>query len=106
MQEDERILKMEKALDDLIASHKTVADALADFDSHQDQLKELSDYYGSDTFHHDLTMDEAGKLPSNLKRGVLSEDAVYDLMTDLSELAEVMQQIAEKTMNHIRRQGQ
>ena len=35
----------------------------------------------------DFEADEAGKLPADLKRGVLSEDAVYDLITDHHALA-------------------
>ena len=34
----------------------------------------------------DYEDDEAGKLPKDLKRGVLSEDAVYDLITENREL--------------------
>ena len=36
-------------------------------------------------------LDEAGKLPKDLKRGVLSEDAVYDLITDHEHLLERME---------------
>ena len=34
--------------------------------------------------------DEAGLLPSYLKRGVLTEDAIYDLLTDNDELLEII----------------
>ena len=34
----------------------------------------------------DYADDEAGKLPRDLKRGVLSEDGVYDLITENREL--------------------
>ena len=34
----------------------------------------------------DFEDDEAGKIPRDLKRGVLSEDAVYDLLTENREL--------------------
>ncbi len=34
----------------------------------------------------DFEADEAGKLPEGLKRGVLSEDAVYDLIIEHHEL--------------------
>jgi len=30
-------------------------------------------------------LDEQGLLPENLKRGVLSEDGVYNFITDISE---------------------
>ncbi|MBQ3516767.1 MAG: DUF4298 domain-containing protein, partial [Lachnospiraceae bacterium] len=38
-------------------------------------------YYGSDIWRKDYEDDESGKLPADLKRGVLSEDAVYHLLT-------------------------
>jgi hypothetical protein len=43
-------------------------------------LEELSDYYGSPAWKRDFAADEAGLLPNNLKRGVLSEDGIYDLL--------------------------
>ena len=42
----------------------------------------LSDYYGSDTWKQDFADDEAGLLPKDLKRGVLSEDAIWNLLAD------------------------
>jgi hypothetical protein len=44
-------------------------------------LRELSEeYYGSPAWKRDLAADEAGLLPKDLKRGVLSEDGIYDLL--------------------------
>ena len=50
-------------------------------------IRELSDYYSSPLWLKDLDDDRAGKLPSDLKRGVLSEDAVYDLLGEWDSLA-------------------
>lgn len=44
------------------------------------QIEELSAYYGSKDWFADYDADRAGLLPKDLKRGVLSEDAVYDLL--------------------------
>ncbi len=43
-------------------------------------LRQLSDYYGSAAWKRDFAADEAGLLPKELKRGVLSEDGIYDLL--------------------------
>jgi hypothetical protein len=43
-------------------------------------LEELSDYYGSPAWKRDFAADEAGLLPKDLKRGVLSEDGIYLLL--------------------------
>ena len=47
-----------------------------------DAIRELSDYYSSPLWLQDLDDDRAGRLPHDLKRGVLSEDAIYDLLTE------------------------
>jgi len=42
----------------------------------------LEAYYNSPQWRKDFEADEAGKLPKDLKRGVLSEDGIYDLLSD------------------------
>ena len=45
-----------------------------------DDLAQLEAYYTSPDWRSDYELDEAGLLPAYLKRGVLSEDGVYDLL--------------------------
>lgn len=47
-----------------------------------DQLKALSEYYSSAAWRRDFAADEAGLLPKDLKRGVLSEDGIYALLEE------------------------
>lgn len=49
-------------------------------------LQELTEYYGNGRWMVDYETDEAGLLPSDLKRGVLSEDGVYNLLFDIEQL--------------------
>ena len=49
----------------------------------REMLKTLADYYESSAWKRDFAADEAGLLPKELKRGVLSEDGIYNLL-DLS----------------------
>ena len=49
-------------------------------DAMQDMIDELTAYYGSREWKKDFADDEAGRLPEDLKRGVLSEDGIYDLI--------------------------
>lgn len=51
-----------------------------------DAIRELSDYYSSPLWLQDLDDDRAGKFPPDLKRGILSEDAIYDLLTEWDSL--------------------
>ena len=49
-------------------------------------MKELEDYYLSYEWKKDFEADEEGLLPGDLKRGVLSEDGIYDLLEQYKEL--------------------
>ena len=49
---------------------------------------ELEAYYASDEWKEDFAADEAGLLPKNLKRGVLSEDGIYNLLEEYKEVSE------------------
>lgn len=82
----ERIQVMEENLDRCTAALKEMEKALDVFEESRRDYRRLVDYYGSTQWMRDFEADEAGKLPADLKRGVLSEDAVYDLITDHHEL--------------------
>lgn len=58
-----------------MSSHKPFSDAL------KEDLKKLEQYYETDWIR-DYEADERGEIPSDLKRGILSEDALYDLLYD------------------------
>jgi hypothetical protein len=46
------------------------------------RLGELRAYYESPLWLSDYEADERGLLPMDLKRGVLSQDGVYDFLTE------------------------
>ena len=56
-------------------------------------LSDLDAYYTGEDWLKDFEDDEKGKFPPELKRGVLSEDAVYDLLTEDRQLAAEMLRI-------------
>ncbi len=86
MEQIERITQMEACLDASEQAIRKLSEALSAFEEVQTKYRQLSDYYGSDQWMQDYEDDEAGQLPKDLKRGVLSEDAVYDLITENREL--------------------
>ncbi len=93
-----RITEMERCLD---ASRRAVDDLAAAFEVYEatrKDYKKLSDYYGSTRWMEDYEADEAGKLPADLKRGVLSEDAVYDLILDNHDLVVRMMKVITKSL--------
>ena len=81
---------MEKCLDDSRKAIDRLTEALEMYRNVQGKLRELSLYYGSEQWRKDFQDDEAGKLPEDLKRGVLSEDAVYNLLSDNREILDDM----------------
>ena len=70
--------------------------ALRNYAAVQDDLAALNAYYGSDEWKNDFADDEAGLLPATLKRGVLSEDGLWNLLADNRELEERIKELASK----------
>ena len=77
----ERITKMEALFDKSEEVIKRLESALEDFAKIENDIAKLEAYYDKD-WRKDFEADEAGKLPKDLKRGVLSEDGIYDLLSD------------------------
>lgn len=46
----------------------------------KEKLQELIDYYENGWWLQDYECDERGELPVDLKRGVLSQDGLYNLL--------------------------
>ena len=80
MTQIERITHFEALLDSLNAAQDALERALADFDAAQGAAAELAAYLDGGDWRRDFEDDEAGRLPESLKRGVLSEDALFDAL--------------------------
>ena len=93
MDQIERITYMEQILDEANDAVSSLAEALEKYDAVKDRLQELSVYYSSKQWRQDFDDDSAGKIPANLKRGVLSEDAVYNLLAESANLKEQLKKI-------------
>ena len=91
-----RISKMERHLDHATAAVKRLMSALDKYETAQKDIAALNEYYGSEAWRQDYADDEAGLLPEGLKRGVLSEDGIWNLLTDCRELNECLRLIAKK----------
>ena len=81
MEQIERIQHYEKLLDRIAPVLENLEEALDDFEGIQEDVKELAAYYEDDDWREDFEADEAGKLPADLKCGVLSEDGIYDVLS-------------------------
>ena len=81
-----RIRLMDRRLNRATAAVKRLEAALDKWEEAQEAIAALEEYYGSDLWKQDLADDEAGRLPAGLKRGVLSEDGIWNLLTDARDL--------------------
>lgn len=88
MTQTDRIRRMEEILTEASAAVRALSDALEQYESLLPAIKELTAYYESPLWRQDFEDDCAGNLPKDLRRGVLSEDAVYNLLTEIRELHE------------------
>ena len=75
-----RITEMEEKLNRVQSVLEKLNESLEEYESVSKDIKDLEKYYIGKNWKEDLKLDEEGKLPKDLKRGVLSEDAVYDLL--------------------------
>ncbi|MBQ2975088.1 MAG: DUF4298 domain-containing protein [Phascolarctobacterium sp.] len=81
----ERIQKMEVYFDILSSAIKSNPQILKEDVNLLKMLCELTSYYESGQWLKDFESDERGELPKDLKRGVLSEDGVYNLLSEFKE---------------------
>ena len=88
MEQTERIRQMEQRLERSAAAVMALSAALDRYQEVQEDISELEAYYDSETWKQDFADDEAGLLSRDLKRGVLSEDGIWNLLTDARELIE------------------
>lgn len=89
-----RIKEMEQCLDQATEALAQTEAALNAFKAAQPAIAMLAAYLGSDDWREDLAADERGLLPPNLKRGVLSEDGIWNLLESNRELLQQMQELA------------
>lgn len=88
MEQIERISQMEQRMERAAAAVMALSAALDRYEEVQEDISALEAYYDSETWKQDFDDDEAGKLPADLRRGVLSEDGIWNLLTDARELVE------------------
>ena len=76
----EHIFQMEGILHRALQKLDALEKQLAEYEAFQSEIQKLEAYYESQQWRDDFAMDEKGKLPERLKRGVLSEDGIYNML--------------------------
>ena len=87
MEQLERIQKMEEHLNKYAQVLADAQKALEQLEQSQTEYIQLRDYYTGQGFFDDLEYSNSPEFPENIACGVLSEDAVYDLMGEHFETA-------------------
>ena len=90
-----RIEEMEQVLDRACSVIADLEKNIAELESLQPDIQKLEAYYTGKDWKADLKLDEQGKLPKDLKRGVLSEDGIYDLLEKNRELQDLIKKDSE-----------
>lgn len=82
MKQYEHITRMETIMNNHKKLLEDLSSMLDRLEAHQSEYRKLIEYYYSDQRNQDLADDETGLIPDDLCRGVLSEDAIFDLIGD------------------------
>ena len=80
----ERIKWMEQRFNNALAAIKD--GSTNSLKTIKEDIAELSKYYSSELWKIDFAAEEAGNLPPDLKRGVLSEDGIWNLLADYRDI--------------------
>ena len=91
----DRVRRMENLFDRVSESVRQKPEIPEIDEDLQDAVRTLSEYMDSGAWMSDYRLDEEGLLPPDLKRGVLSEDGLYDLLSGLPAPAEKIPPDAE-----------
>ncbi len=91
----ERVKKMEELLDKVTPKVKAFEQSLTNLNSAFDDIKTLNEYYKKE-WKEDYEADEQGKIPKDFKRGVLSQDTLFDLLGKINEFEQDMTELNNK----------
>lgn len=101
MTQIKRIEEMEARLDRSIKALKDMEAAMDLYEAALADIDALELYYVGDEWREDFEADEKGLLPEDLKRGVLSEDGIYNMLDDNRgiqvRIAELLAEVLKNT---------
>lgn len=92
----ERVKKYEQILDETIVLQDELEQCLEKMIDFYPTWKELISYYESKEYMADLNKDERGYFPLTLKRGIFSEDAIYDTIYEDESIKELLENLLKQ----------
>lgn len=84
----QHVYRMENILDNAIQKMDALEKKIEEYEIFQAEIQKLEAYYTSPQWKADFAADEAGEFPDKLKRGVLSEDGIWNMLERNRELLE------------------
>ena len=81
-----RVEEYESKLDRVTMALSEMDAALDEYQRVRGDLDDLREYLDNGQWRKDYEADERGELPKDLKRGVLTEDAIWDLLEREKEI--------------------
>lgn len=90
----QRITEMEFNLGEINAAVADLNDQIVRLQSLRERAKALYSYYGSEDWYRD----REEELPPGMKAGVLSEDLVYDSITELRDTSFTMLELGTEIL--------
>ncbi|AOZ95353.1 DUF4298 domain-containing protein [Butyrivibrio hungatei] len=95
----DHIIEMEKLFDEAKRRQTVLEMAIADYKNFQPSIQKLEKYYSSNQWKDDFAADERGEIPFSIKRGVLSEDGIYDLLERNKEIMDMLNSLDKEEEN-------
>lgn len=92
-----RVKRMEQDFDEILQAWKLCPEKVESDQKLQHIIRELTQYYENGQWLRDYEADERGELPEDLKRGVLSQDLLYNLLCEIEEVLKAVKQRTEET---------
>ena len=97
----DRVSDMENHMKSATKTLLRLSAALDSFRTVQNTIRFLDEYYHSPDWREDFEADEAGLFPDGLRRGVLSEDGIYNLVEQNKDLWEKLKEFADEAPENI-----
>ena len=90
------IYEMESILNTALQKMDDLERKIAEYEAFQARIRQLEAYYTGPQWKEDFAMEEAGKFPEKLRRGVLSQDGIWNMLERNSEMLERLGITAEE----------
>ncbi len=84
----DRVIYMENLYDRINEALESQDNPVERLGQLQEEINELETYYLGSDWLEDFDAEKRDEFPKNLNRGILTEDAIYDLLSDIDEIME------------------